>query len=93
MTESPVPGPSMAAGYASAAMLDAGGEPWEIVGSLVTRRLADLRSGDVLEIVSMNPDHRLDILSWCRGSDSEYSHDLFQMVVDGDRTWFWIKKR
>lgn len=43
----------------------------------------------ILEVTSLAPGHRIDILNWCR----EMGHDCFQMSVDGDHTWFWIKQR
>jgi TusA-related sulfurtransferase len=70
-------------------MLDAGGEAWPAVSEIITDRLEELGSGDVIEISSLEPQHRKDILGWCDAS----GYDLFQMLADGDRTWFWIKKR
>ncbi|GEM_PF-3109110 len=71
------------------ALVDAGGEPWSVVGDIVARHLDELTSGSTIEVLSGNPDHRLDVMSWCRTSHN----DLLQIVIDGGRTWFWIRKR
>jgi TusA-related sulfurtransferase len=71
------------------ALLEAADTSWELLNALIVRRLDELASGDVLEITSTDPAHRPVLLAWCQ----EQGHDCFQMSVDGDHTWFWIKKR
>jgi len=70
-------------------MVEVGDTQWTLVSPLIARRLEEMAAGDVLEVSSRQPGHRNEALAWCDAS----GHDLFQMVADGNRTWFWIKKR
>lgn len=89
MNDGRTAGPQLRWEYSPAALVDAGGSPWSTVGEAVVRHLADMAPGDAVEVYSSNTDHRRDILSWC----DETGNNLVQMVVDGDKTWFWVQKR
>ncbi len=80
---------SSQAGFAPHTMLDAGDTEWPVLRGLLAERLEELTIGAVLEVASLAPTHCVELLNWCR----ETGHDCFQMSADGDRTWFWIKKR
>lgn len=89
MTDDQTKSKQRASPFLPQAIVDAGDVEWTIIGDLVAHRLANLPASAILEVTSLAPAHRIDILNWCR----EMGHDCFQMSVDGDRTWFWIKKR
>lgn len=71
------------------AMLDAGGEPWSRIRSLVTRRLDDMGEGEVLELVSQRADIHGPLHRWCR----EARHDLTHAPLGNAHTLFHIRKR
>lgn len=69
-------------------ILDAGGETWAILGELVWRRFEDLAAGQVLELVTVEPSVRADIIAWCGSA----GHELLQILDDGNGIRFWIRK-
>ena len=71
------------------AVIDAGGEPWDVLMGMISQRIAELGPGDLLEVSSGDPSHRMDLMAWTRIT----GHDLFQLTADGRHTWFWIRKR
>lgn len=75
--------------FLPAVIVDLGGVPWIVARGIISRRLSDLHRGDTMEVSSREPTHRTDMLDWSHSSGC----DLFQMVADGESTWFWIKKR
>ena len=81
--------PSDRATFLPQTMVDAGDTDWTLVGPMIARRLEEMTAGDILEVSSQEPGHRSEALAWCDAG----GHDLFQIVADGSRTWFWIKKR
>lgn len=81
--------PGSQGGFAPETLLDAGDVEWPTLRGLVDQRLEEMTTGGVLEVASLAPAHRVQLLEWCR----ETGHDCFQMSADGDRSWFWIKKR
>jgi TusA-related sulfurtransferase len=71
------------------AMIDGGGEPWERLGAAITRRMAQLAPGEVLEVVSDERRSRADVPTWCYLA----GYELLWMAVDKDTARFWIRKR
>lgn len=70
------------------AVLDAGGETWITLRDLIWRRITDLATGEVLQIISLEPSTRADVAEWCRHA----GQDLLHMATEGDETRFWIRK-
>lgn len=70
------------------AVVDGGDAEWAMLGAAVSRRLADMAEGEVLEIVSSERRNRADVPAWCYLS----GHDLVQMQIQGEVARFWIKK-
>lgn len=68
--------------------LDAGGETAAILSGSIHRCMAPLRLGEVLEVISREPESRTDILRWCQIT----GHELLRVMKQGDETIFWIKK-
>jgi tRNA 2-thiouridine synthesizing protein A len=71
------------------ALLEGGGASFPVLVAAVQRRLTDLETGEVLEIVSLEPSTRTDVRVWCDAS----GHQLLRMLEDGEATQFWIRKR
>ncbi len=71
-------------------IVEAGGEPWNVLVTVIGRFIDDLASGQILQVVSMEPHTGVDIATWCHAA----GHKLVQMRADDDdeRTRFWIKK-
>lgn len=71
------------------AIVDGGGSTWSTLSRIANRRIADLATGEVLEIISLEPSMRDDVAEWCRLD----GHLLVQASTQGDGTRFWIQKQ
>lgn len=72
----------------SQAIVDAGDAEWTVLSATVSRRLAEMADGEVLEIVSAARRNRADVPAWCYLS----GHELVQMRIAGNIARFWIRK-
>lgn len=86
---SPVSGPGGSSLPAPQAVLEAGGEGSSVLIAAIGRRIEELGSGQVLEVVSLASNAQLDAAAWCHVT----GHELLGMLADGDQTRFWIRKR
>jgi len=85
----PVPGPAGSKLPAPQAVLDAGGEGSSVLIAAIGRRIEELGSGQVLEVISRAANAQLDAAAWCHVT----GHELLGMLADGDETRVWIRKR
>ncbi len=69
-------------------LLDAGGESWERLGTLVARRMQELAPGEIMEIAGGLSGIVPALQAWC----AEQGHALLRLVEDGERTSCWIGK-
>jgi tRNA 2-thiouridine synthesizing protein A len=70
-------------------VLDAGGETALSLSTALARCTHEMAGGQVLEVISMDPTARIDVMAWCRLT----GHELLQMVGSGNESRFWIRKR
>lgn len=70
------------------AVLDAGGEASVPLSLAIRRRVRELASGQILEVISLEPEARADIVAWCRATGNVLLH----MTQEGHETRFWIEK-
>lgn len=73
---------------ASQVLLDAGSEAWATLGTAVERCITEMLPGQMLQIISANPDTRFEVPSWCR----QAGHELVASLCDTVESLFWIKK-
>lgn len=69
--------------------LDAGGELAAALSGSLHRCLGDMELGQILEVISRDPDSRCDVRAWCLIT----GHELLQVAEQGHETLFWIRKR
>ncbi|MCW3817753.1 AAA family ATPase [Micromonospora sp. DR5-3] len=69
-------------------VVDAGSEPWERVEPLLARRVEELPTGAVLELLSTEPAVRAAVHLWC----AERGHALGAVVSDAAASVFCIQK-
>ncbi len=70
------------------AFLDAGGEDWTTLVEAARHLLAEMATGAVLEIRSLQPSTRLDIPDWCASA----GHELCWVPENGIATRYWVRK-
>jgi tRNA 2-thiouridine synthesizing protein A len=71
------------------AVVDAGGEEARPLMAELERCMTGLAAGQILEIVSVAPGARMDVVAWCHVT----GHHLIQFLGNADQTRFWIQKR
>ncbi|MER6103789.1 hypothetical protein ABT115_16040 [Streptomyces sp. NPDC001832] len=83
-----VPGPSADHPPHPVTVVDAGGEPWERVESLLARRIEELPTGAVLELLSTESAVHAAVRLWC----AERGHALDAVASDAVASVFCIRK-
>ncbi len=68
--------------------VDGGGETWPVLADMVGHRIAELRPGDVLHVISREPTTWCDIAEWCGIA----GHDLLMVQARKGAMRYWIKK-
>jgi TusA-related sulfurtransferase len=83
------PGPADQSIASPHAVLEAGGEGSKVLMSAIDRRMTELGAGQVLEVISLASNARLDAAAWCHVT----GHELLGLLSKGEETRFWIRKR
>lgn len=73
----------------SQAVIEAGDEGSRILMSAISRRIAEVAPGQVLEVSSLAATAHTDVWAWCHVT----GHRLVGMLADREGARFWIRKR
>ncbi len=72
------------------AILDGGDERWDVLSRAISRRLAALQAGQVLEIVTGDAGSADQILAWCATAGVA---EVLQAQEDQRGRHVWLRKR
>ncbi len=70
------------------ALLEAGEAETTVLLAAIARRIDELLTGQLLEVVTGSPHAHIAAVTWCR----ETGHELVALLTDDAVTRFWIRK-
>jgi tRNA 2-thiouridine synthesizing protein A len=70
-------------------VIEGGDEASRVLMSALSRRIAEIAPGQVLEVTSLAASAHTDVWAWCHVT----GHKLVGMLADNQGARFWIRKR